>query len=92
MTTELTAPALTAAAPVPAARQPDPPAVPATPTPAPAAPLLDAVVLLAVLVLLLTAGATGYLMYAHPGSRIPLGAALSVVAILAPLMYSTLRR
>ncbi|MFE4613744.1 hypothetical protein ACFRK5_36190 [Streptomyces niveus] len=69
---------------------PQPPA----PTPAqPAAPsLMPAVVLLAFVVLVLAAGAVAYVMYAHPGSRIPLGAALSVVAILAPLMHSTLRR
>ncbi|MFD5899785.1 hypothetical protein [Streptomyces sp. NPDC060366] len=53
---------------------------------------MPAVTLLAVLVLLLSAGAAAYLAYAHPASREPLAAAGGVLAVLAPITYSTLRR
>ncbi|EST17906.1 hypothetical protein [Streptomyces niveus] len=69
-----------------------PPPTPPEPQPPAPAPLKDVVVLLAVLVVLLVAGAVAYVMYAHPGAREPLGAALVVVGIFAPLMYSMLRR
>ncbi|MFD3525116.1 hypothetical protein [Streptomyces sp. NPDC058653] len=68
------------------------PPEPQPPAPAPAPPLRDAVVLLAVLVVLLAVGAGAYLAYAHPGSREPLMAGGAVAAVLVPLTYATLRR
>ncbi|MFD3923893.1 hypothetical protein [Streptomyces sp. NPDC058595] len=69
------------------------PAVPQPPAPAPAPvvpSLMPVVVLLAFVVLLLAAGVVAYVVYAHPDAREPMGAALAVVGILAPLMYAAL--
>ncbi|MFF2521474.1 hypothetical protein [Streptomyces liangshanensis] len=80
----------------------DPPYAPATPPPAPApapAPLvptgaapMSAVAFIAVMMLLLVAGFAGYLVYAHPGAKEPLAAALAVLAVLAPLTIVAFRR